>query len=401
VLKGDPQRLRQVLLNLVGNAIKFTERGEVTVTVSRHEDEAGSAWLRCAVRDSGIGIDPARLPQLFDAFAQADRSIARRFGGSGLGLAISKRLIETMGGTISARSTPGQGSEFRFEVPLRPGDPQRVGAQQPAEQIVVAPLRVLVAEDVEVNRAVLRAMLEKQGHHLSFATTGAEALELVQSQGFDVVLMDVQMPQMDGLEATRRIRRLPPPLGDIPILGLTANVMETERRQYLAAGMNECLAKPIDWQAVRAALARIRPGHVLAAQAGEPQSATQPPAELLPSTRPPAVDEQTLGDLRGIAGDEVLLQLLASAMATCQRALDAMAREQADPAQVRQQAHKLKGSAATLGLAALGAIAADIELSADNGEMLDQLLAEMRHALALTRQELQRRGMTTSAGTAA
>jgi HPt (histidine-containing phosphotransfer) domain-containing protein len=122
---------------------------------------------------------------------------------------------------------------------------------------------------------------------------------------------------------------------------------------------------------------------------------------LLPSTRPPAVDEQTLGDLRGIAGDEVLLQLLASAMATCQRALDAMAREQADPAQVRQQAHKLKGSAATLGLAALGAIAADIELSADNGEMLDQLLAEMRHALALTRQELQRRGLTTSAGTAA
>jgi signal transduction histidine kinase/CheY-like chemotaxis protein len=395
VLQGDPQRLRQVLLNLVGNAIKFTERGEVTVSISQHADEAGAAWVRFSVKDTGIGIDPARLPQLFDAFAQADRSIARRYGGSGLGLAISKRLIEAMGGTISARSTPGLGSEFSFEVPLRPGDPERIGTQQPADEAVVAPLRVLVAEDVEVNRAVLRAMLEKQGHHLSFATTGAQALELVQSQPFDVVLMDVQMPQMDGVEATRRIRRLPAPLGEIPILGLTANVMETEQRQYLAAGMNECLAKPIDWKAVRSALARIRPGQPLA------PAAVAAASETLPSVRPDAIDEDALGELRGIAGDEVLLQLLTTAMATCQRAVDALAAERADPAQVRQHAHKLKGSAGTLGLAALGAIAADIELSADNAPMLDELLDEMQRALALTRQELERRGLAPAAGAGA
>src|SRR3954452_18671985 len=244
IVKGDPTRLRQVLLNLVGNGLKFTHAGGVTVRMTSRPAGEGRFVLRFEVEDTGIGIAPEQVADLFRPFAQADRSIARRYGGSGLGLAISRRLVGAMGGEIGVESAPGEGSRFWFEVPLERGDVLVAAERSAPEQASVRPLRVLVADDVEVNRELLGEVLGRHGHAVAFAADGAEAVALVARERFDAVLMDVQMPVMDGVEATRRVRALPPPACRVPVLGLTANVLEGERRRYLSAGMDRCLTKP-------------------------------------------------------------------------------------------------------------------------------------------------------------
>src|SRR3954468_10286121 len=202
VIKGDPTRLRQVLLNLVGNALKFTHAGGVTVRLAGRPAGEGRFVLRFGVEDTGIGVAPEERAGLFDAFTQADRSTARRYGGSGLGLAISRRLVGAMGGEIGVESAPGAGSLFWFEVPLERGDAV-VAAGRAAEPAAVQPLRVLVVDDVEFNRELLGEMLRRQGHQGGFAAGGGEAGALAARERFDAVLMDVHMPVMDGLEATR------------------------------------------------------------------------------------------------------------------------------------------------------------------------------------------------------
>lgn len=255
-LWGDPTRLRQVLLNLVRNAIRFTESGSVTFVVSSQPPQGGRTRFRFEVRDTGIGIPVEQQSRLFGAFAQGDRTTTRNVGGIGLGLAVSKRLVQAMGGEIGVDSTPGTGSLFWVEIPFKLGalgKPEREKLPTPSE---IQPRRILIAEESELIRDILHGILSRQGHRLTLADNGAEALDLVQKEAFDLVLMNIQMPVMDGLEVTRRIRQLSEPARNIPIVALTANVTVHERNRYLAAGINECLSKPINWRQLFAAIGR-------------------------------------------------------------------------------------------------------------------------------------------------
>jgi CheY-like chemotaxis protein len=244
----DPMRVKQVLLNLMGNAVKFTERGEVVLTVDRLDDK-----LRFVVRDTGIGISPEQAERIFSAFEQADSSTTRRFGGTGLGLAICRRITELMQGQIMMQSRPGAGSEFTVTLPLV--EPPAGSAAPSAHDVDssgtrrverLSGLRILLAEDNEVNQMVVQAMLNKEGSTLVTVSDGAQAVAAVRQAGagaFHVVLMDIQMPVMGGYEATRLIHEIDP---DLPVIGQTAHVLQEAIEQCLAAGMVAHLAKPID-----------------------------------------------------------------------------------------------------------------------------------------------------------
>ena len=249
---GDEGRLRQVLLNLAGNAVKFTERGSVTIEVAPGGTPV-SPTLVFAVRDTGIGIPPEKQEFIFEAFRQADGSTSRRYGGTGLGLAISSRLAGLMGGALEIESEAGKGSVFRIEIPsvlpapheLPAPEPVAAGAWPPSGSL--QPLSVLVAEDNLVNQRLAARLLEKRGHQVEVAANGREAIEKYSAGRFDLILMDVQMPEMDGLEATRRIRELEAGCGRrTPILALTAFAMKGDESDCLAAGMDAFLIKPID-----------------------------------------------------------------------------------------------------------------------------------------------------------
>ena len=257
VLVGDAGRIRQVLLNLLGNAVKFTERGGVRVGLAGRPLPDGRFELELAVSDTGIGIAPEVLPRLFQRFTQADGRMDRRYEGTGLGLAISREIVELMGGQIEVRSEPGRGSRFAVRVPLQCGEAtDTVSAAVTAPAGLEGGLRVLVAEDNEVNQTVVSAMLAQMGHHCDVVGDGREAVERVRAGGYDVVLMDIQMPGMDGEAATRAIRSLPGAAGHTPIIALTANALVADRETYLAAGMNDHVSKPVDARLLARAIRR-------------------------------------------------------------------------------------------------------------------------------------------------
>ena len=267
-LVGDASRLRQVLFNLVGNALKFTEQGGVTVSLAHRSLPGAQVALQLQVADSGIGITPEVQARLFTRFTQADSSTARRYGGSGLGLAISREIIALMGGSIAVQSTPGRGSCFSVQLVLNLAPPEadatpddsaaaRAAAGQRAGERPRPALRLLAAEDNLVNQILIKALAERWGHHCDVVGNGIEVLAQVQAACYDVVLMDIQMPEMDGEAAARAIRTLAPPLGRIPIVAMTANVMPEQRAGYLAAGMDAVVSKPVDAQALQAALRRV------------------------------------------------------------------------------------------------------------------------------------------------
>jgi PAS domain S-box-containing protein len=259
-LRGDPTRLRQVLLNLIGNAIKFTVDGSITVSADCLKRDAEQILLRVTVCDTGIGIPPESQSRIFDAFAQADESTTRKFGGTGLGLAIVKQLVRLMGGTVDLESTPGLGSTFGLTVPLevRPDNEMASVIAQPEHHPATLHGKILLAEDNVVNREIAVAMLELLGCAVDIAEDGQEALTAVAAQPYDLVLMDCQMPNLDGLKASRLIREQESQHSHrrrLPIVALTANAMEGDREQCLAAGMDGYLTKPFTVDQLHHALA--------------------------------------------------------------------------------------------------------------------------------------------------
>jgi signal transduction histidine kinase/ligand-binding sensor domain-containing protein/ActR/RegA family two-component response regulator len=249
---GDPLRIRQVLSNLIGNAVKFTHVGSVETRVAL---EPARSFVTFAVQDTGIGIPLDKQESIFGAFTQADASITRKYGGSGLGLAISSKLIALMSGTIRMESEPGNGATFQFSIPYHlPAADEGSYSQTPAVHNVLPPMRILLAEDNIVNQKVARGLLEKHGHTVTVASSGMEAVAISTQQLFDVILMDVQMPEMDGFEATRRIRER----GErLPIIAMTAHAMPGDRERCLAAGMDGYVSKPIKVDAVLSEISSV------------------------------------------------------------------------------------------------------------------------------------------------
>ncbi len=263
VLRTDPTRIRQILFNLIGNAAKFTEQGGVTLAVSQRPLTDDELELRFAVTDTGIGIAQAARSRLFSKFSQADGSTTRKYGGTGLGLVICQQLAELLGGEIGYESAPDEGSSFWFTVRCAPGTVEAVDKEiwMPETGNIEAsesdrPLRILVAEDNHVNQKVLLGILCKAEHKIDMVGNGSEAVSAVIRVPYDLVLMDIQMPEMDGITATRKIRDLPGEVSNIPIIALTANAMKGDREKYIEAGMTDYVSKPINPQTLFAAIAR-------------------------------------------------------------------------------------------------------------------------------------------------
>jgi two-component system, sensor histidine kinase len=404
---GDPLRLRQVLTNLIGNAVKFTEHGrvELNVTVGESETGATAVPLIFTVTDTGIGIPESVMPNLFVPFSQADGSTTRRYGGSGLGLAISKQLTTLMSGTISVESRVGVGSVFTVQVPLVPVQTTMKLAQSSETEQSVAPepksalsLQILLVEDNPVNRVVALAHLNALGCAITVANDGAEGVEKFQKSSFDVVLMDCQMPVMDGFEATRRIRELEraqPQNGServkrIPIFAVTANAVRGELERCLAAGMDDYLAKPYSRLDLVALLAQVKPDSTK--------------SEMITSNSNTSIsvrlDPEALAEIRMLdaTGSPGLLKQVISAFiadAPEQLRMAENAAQSGDLDGFMRAAHSLKSTAKQMGAQRLAQAAYDWETSARSGVLpektgMDEAFAFMRSELEWVSGELSR-----------
>lgn len=391
-LKGDSARLRQVLLNLVGNALKFTEEGGVTVSVSPAGTEG---TYRFRVTDTGIGIPQDKIDRLFQEFSQADSSTARQYGGTGLGLAICKQLVELMGGQIAVDSVPGTGSTFWFEIPLADGA-MPDNRDLPASADKLPPLTLLVAEDNLVNQQVARGLLEAEGHSVKIVPDGAAALAALGAEPpgtYDAILMDMNMPVMDGLEATRRIRALDPPLSDTPIVAATAAATAEEVQRCLAAGMDAYVAKPIHPGLLFGALARVlmQDGPELEGSDDDwademPEDTASPVTERLMQDGP-ALEPDILATYRDQLGaefaDEMVSDFLGAVdahVAIIEEHLQAR-----NAAGLSEAAHALKSAAASVGLRDVYRAALSVETRAE-ADHLEDCAASAEHLLAALEQ---------------
>ncbi|MEM7349370.1 MAG: response regulator [Acidobacteriota bacterium] len=375
---GDVTRVWQILVNLLSNAIKFTDQGEVTINARCRPTDSQRLELLFTVHDTGIGIAPDKLQTIFRSFTQADASTARRFGGTGLGLAISRRLCELMGGSMWVESRPALGSTFFFTVQVRQADPTHAAEARPARSKKSIdhtlgrrlPLRILVAEDNVVNQKVALLLLQRMGYRADLAADGEEVLECLARQRYDVVLMDVQMPGLDGLEATRRIRRRWP--NPRPrIIAMTAAVMAEDRKRCFAAGMDDFVSKPVRIDELQEALTRCAPPEssepAPARPAESPKPASQVPAKPASSGRD---DLKVRTDLE-LLGPKMLREIIEQFLvnANQQEAAIRSAVEQRDIAALKDAAHSLKGSSATVGAARMADICKELENAARQGSL--------------------------------
>ena len=264
VVKGDPYRLSQVLNNILSNALKFTETGHITIVTGIRENTGDVAIVEISISDTGIGIARERLSTIFEPFEQADATISRKYGGTGLGLAISKNMIEMQNGELTVDSEEGKGATFTIRLPYQISvEEEKYNEVQEIDYKSLGPRKVLVAEDVELNQFLARHILESWDFKVVIAGNGLEAIEELGKDAFDCILMDVQMPEMDGIEATHHIRSLPDPVkANIPIIALTANALKGDSEKYLAAGMTDYLAKPFDEERLFRVISRNLTPHI-------------------------------------------------------------------------------------------------------------------------------------------
>ena len=352
MIVGDPLRLRQILINRVGNAIKFTEQGRVKLNIGVNSKPAGRS-LCIDVTDSGIGISEDRVGTIFEKFTQADNSIARRFGGTGLGLSITRQLVELMDGQISVHSTKGEGSTFTVKLPLRVATGEKPGSSTPGD-LPLLPFeqlqsrRILIAEDNDINQALMRAMMQKIGIHAKFASNGSEAVAAIIAEAeagtpFDLVLMDMQMPVMDGLEATRRLRQAGFDAGTLPIVALTANAYSEDVAACREAGMQDHVSKPVTLVTVNKILTRFAPA-VSSNVSKEDLRPAQPKTDEMPASLVAQYQHrkaEAFTEAERLAGQTVI--------------------SDAETKQFIDQLHKLAGTAGFFGDESLGSAASHLE----------------------------------------
>ncbi|NYZ15234.1 response regulator [Azospirillum sp. RWY-5-1] len=404
-IRGDPTRLRQVLFNLVGNAIKFTDRGRIEIAGWCADLGDGDCVIRFEVSDTGIGMTEQQQARLFEAFVQAEASTARRYGGTGLGLAICKRLVEAMGGDIGVASTPGRGSTFRFSIRTRPAlaPPDAATLNRPPPEALALPaappasLRLLLAEDNDVNRMLITTMLTRMGHRVDAVGDGrAVVATLAASPEYDALVLDMEMPVMDGRSAARAIRRMVGPVARIPIVGLSADALPEHRDGHMAAGLDAYLTKPVDWDHLGSVLLGLVARRV--SQQTEPAVPPLPadPAELPDPGRfasQPLVDRVKLAELRLALGSESLDGMLSLFPETAlrERAAIAAAVHAGRVRDVRQAAHTLAGLSANFGCLRLAEVARAVnEAHADTAALgallplLDAVLAETNRLVTIS-----------------
>jgi len=392
---ADGTRLKQILFNLLSNAIKFSDRGEIVLDVRLQQGEGSAPEVVFSVIDHGVGIDEVTLARLFNRFAQADTTRARRHGGTGLGLDISRNLARLMGGDITVTSRPGVGSRFVLALPLVAAAPLPAAARQPdSPGPVTRRLRLLVAEDHPVNRHYISALLEGQGHDAHYVANGLEAVDAARQEAFDLVLMDLHMPRMDGVAATRAIRALPDPArSTVPIVALTADAFEEARDRCLLAGMNDFLTKPVS-PARLATLLRQFFGSAEAGRGADAQAPLPPPPLQAGA---PLLDESAISAALKAMPRERFAALLGSFLdqgpQTVQH-LRAAVRD-AQPLELRVNAHAVKGAALNLGLGALAATARALQEGAAHlpAHEVARLVQRYEEQLQATREALQAAGL--------
>jgi two-component system, sensor histidine kinase len=397
-VRADRTRVKQVLFNLLNNAVKFSDRGVVVLELQRAGPVDGVEQLEFVVTDTGIGMDQPTLDRLFKRFSQGDESRSRRHGGTGLGLEISRSLARLMGGDVTAKSLPGEGSSFSFRMPLHavpaapPAPAPRTVSANPAPA-GTGSLRVLVAEDHPVNRQYMAALLEGMGHRPFFAGNGLEAVQAIREQRFDLVLMDLHMPLLDGVAATLSIRALPDgAAATVPIIALTADAFAQTRERCLMAGMNDFLAKPVSPEKLSAMLRRLF---------GAASPADAPPlaaSDALPAgAGSPVLDRSTLDAALGAMPRERLAQLLASFFDQGPEMVARLrlALRDGQALDLRVNAHAVRGAALNFGLSALAQTAQALHEGATHvpAHEIARLIQRFEDLLASSRDACEAAGL--------